>query len=122
MFKKVIVSMVVMVMAICGTISVHALCMSEEGRPGIVGAEHIKTIIEIDERWEADDRDVDYEITMTQVEGYWIVMMEGFADAYYGYSALGIYDHMPSEDEVNILWANRMLEDELYDLMDEYNC
>lgn len=122
MFKKVIVVMVVMIMAIGGAVGVNALCMSEEGRPGIVGAEHIDTILEIEERWNEDDRDVDYDITMTQAEGYWIVLMEGFADEYYGYSAMGIYDHFPAEEEINILWANRMLEDELYDLMDEYGC
>lgn len=122
MFKKVNIVTVVMVMAICGTIGVSALCMSEDGRPGIVGVEHIDTILEIEERWNTDDRDVDYEITMTQVEGYWIVLMEGFADAYYGYSALGIYDHVPTGKEIDILWANRMLDDELYDLMDTYGC
>ena len=34
--------------------------------------------------------------------------------------ACGIYDHTPTEEEFDILWANRMLEDEMNELMEEY--
>jgi hypothetical protein len=123
MFKKFItIMMVVMVigMVIGGVITTSASHASEDNEPDIVGIEYIETIIELEERWENDEIEIDYSVESVYIDGYWMVVMEGESDEYDGYMALGIYDHTPSDKEIDILWANRMLEDELYDLMEEY--
>ena len=120
MFKKFITMMMVMIMVIGSTITANAVCASEDDRPNIIGIEHIEGFIDACERLDEDGYELEYDITMVRVEGYWFVELEGWADEYYDYCAVGIYDHVPSEEEIDILWANRMLEDELCDLMDKY--
>ena len=120
MFKKIITMMMVMVMVISSAAAANAMCVSEEGRPGIVGMEHIEAIIDIDTRYNNDEIEIDYRIEMAHAEGYWVVVLTGEADEYYGYSALGFYDHMPNEEEIDVLWANRMLGEEFEGLLDEY--
>lgn len=121
MFKRMFTMIMVMAMII-GTfaVSAGAVCLSNDGRPDIIGLEHLDIVMEIDERLNNDEIELDYMIEMCQVEGYWCVYLTGEADAYYDYEAFGMYNHMPTEEEIDILWANRMLSDELYDLMDKY--
>lgn len=123
MFKRIITMILVVVMCMgvfAGCAS--AGCKSEEGRPGIVGVEYLDKVMEIDERYDNGDVVFDYTVRMAQAEDYWIVYLEGEADEYYGYVAVGIYDHVPDEKEIDILWANRMLEDEIVNILEQYGC
>lgn len=113
MFKKIIAFAIAMMVITTGAVNANALCGSEDDRPGIIGAEYADIIAEIDERV-----DVAYEICMGRAEGYWVVLIEGQND-YSDYIALGMYDHMPNAEEIEILWANRMLEDEMEVLIDQ---
>ena len=121
MLKRMFTMIMVMAMII-GTLALPAgaVCQSEEGRPDIIGMEHWDIIVEMEERYENENRDPDYDITMVHVEGYWIVTMDGWADEYYEYTAYGIYDHYPTEEELNIQWANRMTDDEYENLCEKY--
>ena len=118
--KKIITMIMVMCMVI-GTcaLSVDALCTTENSRPDIVGMEHFEAIMDLNERHINGEVEVPYNIEMVHVEGYWCVAIEGNGD-FSDYCAYGMYDHMPNEEEIDILWANRMLEDEMIDLMDKY--
>ena len=119
--KKIITMIMVMCMVI-GTcaMSVDALCTAEDNRPDIVGMEHFEAIKELNDRYNENDMEIAYTIEMVHVEGYWCVVLTGEADEYYDYRAYGMYDHMPNEEEIDILWANRMLEDEMNDLFERY--
>lgn len=121
MFKRMFTMIMVMAMII-GTfaVSAGAVCQSEDGRPDIIGMEHYEAVAALDELYMEEGREVDYEITMIHVEEYWIVTLEGWADEYYDYEAYGIYDHMPTEEEIDILWANRMTGDEYDNLCEKY--
>ena len=119
--KKIIAMIMVMCMIIgAGIVSANALCTSENDRPDIVGMEHFDAIMELNERHENDEFEILYNIEMVHVEGYWLVSLEGEAEMYDDYCAFGMYDHMPTEEEIDVLWANRMLEDEMIDLMEQY--
>lgn len=119
MFKKIVVIAMVLVMFAGFAVNAHAECASEDGRPDIVGLEHIEDILKLKESYE-NDEDVGYKyyIEMINIDGYWMVFLEG-EDAYSGYCAFGIYDHAPTEGDFEILWANRMTEDEINNRMEE---
>ena len=118
MFKRMITLIIVVMVVMSLAISANAVCTSESGRPDIIGMEHFDAIKEIADR--EDDYEYTYEISMARIEDYWLVYLEGYADGFEGYVACGIYDHTPTEEEFDILWANRMLEDEMDELMEEY--
>lgn len=122
MYKKVIgIILVAMIMFTCGVVTAKALSAPEKvEQTGIIGAEYIDELMEIDERWNEDGIELTYNIEISHVEDYWLVYLEGWADEYYGYDAVGIYDHMPTEEEIDILWNNRMDYDELSDLLEKY--
>ena len=117
MFKRMI-TLIIAVMAISlNAINANAMCLSEDGRPDIIGMEHFDKIDEICAR---EEFEIEYEINMYCVEDYWVVSITGKADGLEDYMAFGMYDHIPNEEEINTLWANRMLEDELYELAEQY--
>ena len=120
MFKRIITMIMVMVMIGAFAMSASAVCLSEDGRPGIVGMEYLDDIMYLNELYVNEDLEVDYRVEMVPVENYWMVVLEGEADEYVGLMAMGIYDHMPTEDEIDVLWANRMTEDEFNNLMEQY--
>lgn len=117
--KKLVTIMVIMISMIIGAVSVNAVCLTEDSRPGIIGTEYIETVRELNELVENDEIEIPYQIEMAHVDGYWAVLLEGQCQ-YEGYEALGLYDHMPNEEDIEILWANRMTEDELRDLCEQY--
>lgn len=117
--KKLVTIMVMMITMIIGAVSVNAVCLTEDSRPGIVGTEYIEIIKEIDELVNDHEIEIPYQIEMAHAEGYWAVYLEG-QHQYEDYEALGLYDHMPNEEDIEILWANRMTEDELRDLCEQY--
>lgn len=119
---KKIIAMIMVMCVFIGTcaMSVDALCTSEANRPDIVGMEHFEAIKALNDRYNDEDIEVPYTIEMVHVEGYWCVVIEGEADEFSDYVAYGMYDHMPTEEEIDILWANRMLEDEMADLLERY--
>ena len=120
MFKRMFTMIMVMAMIISTfALSAGAVCVSEEGRPDIIGMEYYNTVNEISELYEKESRDPDYSITMTHVEGYWVVTLDGWADEYRDYTAYGIYDHYPTKEEIDIQWTNRMTDDEYDNLMTE---
>ncbi len=119
MFKKIISTMLALVVVIGGAIGASAVCASEESRPGIIGLEYLDAIIELDELYQNDEFELQYRIEMDHVEDYWMVSLEG--ESVEGYTAIGFYDHYPTEEELDILWANRLTEDELDILIEELN-
>ena len=118
MFKRMTTLIIVVMVVMSLAISADAVCASESGRPNIIGMEHFDAIKEIADR--EDDYEYTYEVNMARVEDYWLVYLEGYADCFEDYVAFGIYDHTPTEEELDILWANRMLEDEMDELMEKY--
>lgn len=121
MFKRMFTMIMVMAMIIGAlALPASAVCQSEDERPDIIGMEHFDAIDKIMTLYEEEDRDYDYDITMIHVEDYWVVVLEGYADEYYDYSAYGLYDHMPTEEEIDILWANRLTDEEYDNLCEKY--
>lgn len=116
--KRTIISvMLVLVIVIGCAANASAICNSEDYRPAIIGMEHQNAIMKLYEAWWNGEIEIPYNVEMTQVGGYWVVRL--IEDVYEDYVAYGIYDHCPTEEEFEILWANRMLEDEMYDLLEE---
>ena len=116
MFKKIISAMLVLVIMATAVASASALCSSENGRPEIVGLEHLESVKKLDSLWREGEVEIPYTIKMSQCEGYWVVIMESEDYDEICYEAIGMYDHYPTGEEIDILWANRMTEDE----MDEF--
>ena len=59
-------------------------------------------------------------VPVYNVEQYLIRCLESLRrQTFEGYEAIGCYDHYPTEKEMNILWANRITEDELNGILDE---
>ena len=117
MFKKmiIVVMAIIVVMSTVACTSADAAGITPETVPGIIGLEHIGPVMELNERYINGEFEDDYRIDMVNGEGYWVVYLEGESDAYWNQAALGIYDHMPNEEEINILWNNRVV----YDVIDE---
>ena len=122
MLKKIIVTtLVVIVMVSTLVIPANALTMTEDDRPvGIIG---IDLLTKYYEKYSNSEEEVpvpDYEISMAYADGLWVAVLEGKAD-FEDYMAAGFYDHYPSEEEINILWTNRLTSDEVNEMMDEFN-
>ncbi|MBR5862210.1 MAG: hypothetical protein IKZ08_02675 [Bacteroidales bacterium] len=117
MFKKIMSIALVLVCVIAATVSASALCASEDDRPGIVGLEHIEAIKEINDSYINDGFEFTYEVRMVHTDDYWVVMLEARGDS--DYMAMGFYDHMPNAKEIDVLWANRMHQDEIADMLQE---
>ena len=115
MFKKIISMAMVLVMMTGVAVTANAVCDSEEGRPCVIGVEHIDAVLALDE----EDVVAEYSIEMTHAEGYWVVVLEGIADVYEDYYAVGFYSHYPTAEEIDVLWANRMLEDEISEILEK---
>ncbi len=122
MLKKIIVTaLVVIVMVSALVIPASALVMTEDDRPvGIIGIDLMIKYYEEYGDSEKEEPIPDYEITMAKADGLWVVALEGKTD-FEDYMAVGCYDHYPSEEEINILWANRLTSDEVYEMIDELN-
>lgn len=114
MFKKLMVIVLAMVMITACGIPAYATCMSETDRPTIIGTELIDRVNELD----AEGVLCDYDIYMGRYDDLWVVGLEG-TNMYTGWAAMGFYDHMPDENEIDVLWANRMPVDTLNDLVNE---
>ena len=122
MLKKIIVTtLVVIVMVSMLVIPANALTMTEDDRPvGIIGIDLLRKYYEKYGNSEEEVPDPDYEISMAYADGLWVAVLEGKAD-FEDYMAAGFYDHYPSEEEINILWTNRLTSDEVNEMMDEFN-
>lgn len=123
MLKKIIVTtLVIIVMVSTLVIPANALTMTEDDRPvGIIGIDlMMKYYEEYGDNSEKEEPVADYEITMAHADGLWAVVLEGKAD-FEDYMAVGCYDHYPSEEEINVLWANRLTSDEVTGMIDELN-
>ena len=121
MFKKMIIMVMAMIVAMSTVAckSSDAVSNAPEVIPGIVGVEHIEAAVELDNRMDNGEFEYDYTINMAYAEGLWIVYIEGYADAYWGQDAAGIYDHFPTNDEIDYLWSMRIDYDVLSDTMEE---
>nr|DAO45850.1 MAG TPA: hypothetical protein [Caudoviricetes sp.] len=121
MLKKIIATiLVVIVMASMLVIPANAIAMREDDRPiGVIG---LDLLIKLYDKYRDSEEEptIDYEITMAIVDGHWLVQMEG-RDAFDGYCAAGCYDHYPTEEDMNILWVNRVTESELDEILDVLN-
>ena len=122
MLKKIIVTtLVVIVMVSTLVIPANALTMTEDDRPvGIIGIDLMKKYYEEYGDSEKEEPVPDYEIRMANADGLWVVVLEGKAD-FEDYMAACCYDHYPSEEEINVLWANRVTSDEVTGMIDELN-
>lgn len=122
MLKKIIVTtLVVIVMVSALVIPANALTMTEDDRPvGIIGIDLLMKYYEEYSNSEKEEPVPDYEIRMAKADGLWAVVLEGEED-FEGYMACGCYDHYPTEEEINVLWANRLTEDEVTEMLDELN-
>lgn len=95
----------------------NALAMSESDRPtGVIG---LDLLLEMYYKYSESEEGIvtDYTITMAKLDGKWIVSLEGEAEEFEDYCAAGCYDHYPTEEEINVLWANRVTSSELDDIM-----
>ena len=121
MFKKMIIMVMVVIVAMSAVActSVNAVGNTPETVPGIVGYEHVDHFIDADNRYNNGEDVYDYLITMAEVDGFWLVQLEGDTDAYWDQSAIGMYDHMPTEEEIDFLWANRIDCDVLSDMIEK---
>ena len=119
MFKKMIIMVMAMAMIVAmSTVeckSADAVSNAPEVVPGIVGVEHIDAAVELDNRMDNGELEFDYTINMAYAEGLWFVYIEGYADEYWGQDAAGIYDHVPTEEEIDYLWSMRID----YEVLDE---
>lgn len=122
MLKKIIVTtLVVIVMVSTLVIPANALTMTEDDRPvGIIGIDLMMKYYEEYGDSEKEEPVPDYEIRMANADGLWVVALEGKAD-FEDYMAAGCYDHYPSKEEINVLWANRLTSDEVTEMIDELN-
>jgi hypothetical protein len=121
--KKTIIAIVMAIMTViglCGCMIASAAAEPKQELPGIVGVEYLKDVDRLEKLYEEEGREVDYMIQMVHVEDYWVVYMEGEADAYWGQDALGIYDHVPTSEEIDYLWTKRIDYDVLNDLVEEH--
>ena len=118
MFKKFMSIVMVLVVSIVCAVSVSAACVSEDGRPDIIGVEHFDKVMELNDAYYDGEFELVYETRMVHIEGYWFVYLEG-KDGMENYAALGIYTEMPTEEDIDILWTNRMTCDELSVRMEE---
>lgn len=110
--KRIITMVLVMIMVVViGTCTVTAktVCQPVEvTEPEIIGMEHYDALMEVDNRMKNGDYEVPYEVAMRPADGYWMVAIKGVAAEFDGYWAVGFYDHIPTEAEIEVLWANRM--------------
>ena len=122
MFKKMIIVIMAMVMAMSmiACAKADAAEVIPETMPGIIGVEHMDEMIEMDKRYDNGETIYHYTITMINSEGYWVVFLEGETDAYWNQGAMGIYEHMPTEDEIKTLWNNRVDCDVITDTIEEF--
>lgn len=115
--KKIIAILLVLIMAIsCTACGSKAESAKDIHCPGFIGLEHLDVIKELDNRIETGELQQPYTIEMGQVEGYWAVYLtcELEDDTY---EAVGLYDHMPTQEEFDILWENRVPWHQLSDLL-----
>lgn len=113
----ILVALLVFILIVGFSFALHSY---ESSQPSIIGTEHIDKVIDPETRWSGGDNGIVYSIEMIEVNGYWVVYLKGESDEFYGYAAYGIYENMPSEEEIDILWTHRMPKDDLVLLMDEY--
>ena len=118
MLKKIIViTLVVIVMVSALAMPANALALSESDRPiGVIG---LDLFLEMYYKYSESEEDIvtDYTIEMAKIDDKWIVSLEGEAEEFEDYCAAGCYDHYPTEEEINVLWANRVTSSELDDIM-----
>ena len=124
MFKKsVVIVMVVMLMVVALAAPAYAMCASEDGRPcGIVNvelAQKFQQMVNDFNEIEDEPVDVDYLGEFLTWHGYWVVALEG-RGVYEGYGALGVYEQYPTEQDLTVLWANRLTIDEIDEIVELY--
>ena len=121
MFKKMIIMVMVVIVAMStvACTSVDAVSNTPETVPGFVGYEHVDRFIDADNRYNNGEDVYDYVITMVEIDDFWYVHLEGITDAYWDQAAVGIYDHAPTEEEIDFLWTNRIDYDVLNDKLEE---
>ena len=105
--KKIIVIMLCIIIAVFSVACTPTAKANEINFPGLNGLEHLDAIKDLNARYEAGQIKPEYEITMGQIENYWVVYLEGDV-AGETYAAGGFYDHVPSMEEINILWTNKI--------------
>lgn len=117
--KKIISMLVMVIVMMTLSVNAFAVCESENDRPEVIGLNNVdvKKIVSLREKMY--DNEIDYETRIISDGDIWYVFLdsEDYADEYY---AIGFYDHFPSQEEIEVLWANRMTFDELSSIGDDY--
>lgn len=103
---KKIVSMMLVLVMLCTFVGCGEANLPDPNEPGIVGREYVEEIMSIKEATK-------YEVAMEEAQGYWVVTVIG-KNAHHGWANCGMYDHYPSEKEIDILWERRISIDDLY--------
>lgn len=121
MFKKMIIMVMVAIVALSAVActSVDAASITPETVPGIVGYEHIDRFVDTLTRFNSGEDVYDYTVEMLECDGFWYVGLAGETEAYRDQAAVGIYDHAPTEEEINFLWTNRVSQDVLMNAFEE---
>lgn len=114
--KKIIAIILGVIMAISLAACNSQTEASEVHCPGLIGLEHLDAVKGLNDRHAAGEIKMDYEIKMGQCEGYWVVYLEGEVGED-TYAAGGFYNHMPSDEELDILWNNKVPYDQFMDLL-----
>ena len=115
--KKVIVIMLVMIITVCCTACTTAAEVKEFNCPGLIGLNYLDDVKALNDRYVTGEIEPEYTVTMGQIEDYWVVYLEGEVDDEL-YVAGGFYDHMPSKEEFDILWNNKVPEKQFSSLME----
>lgn len=118
--KKKIVSMFIMViMMVSLSVNAFAECNCENDKSKIVGSDIPNLVEKIVSVSEAIDNDeINYMIEMLHHDGLWFVELSSMNSE--DELAVGIYEHMPTEKELDELWENnRMTKDEMMNEMDK---
>lgn len=115
--KKIIAIMLMVIIAVCCVACTPATKAAEITVPGVIGLNHLDTVKDLNDRYATGEINLEYEIRMGQLEGYWTVYLEGEV-AGETYAAGGFYDHVPSMEEIDILWTVRIPCDQFESLIE----
>lgn len=115
--KKIIAIMLVIMIAVCCAACAPNTEASEINCPGLIGLNYLNDVKDLNDRYEAGVVKTEYKITMGQIEDYWIVYLDGEVNGD-AYAAGGFYKHMPSKEELDILWTNKVPERQFSSLLE----
>lgn len=117
--KKIISMLVMVIVMMTLSVNAFAVCENENDRPEIIGintmdAKKVSSLMD-----KIYGSEIDYKTSITGDGDTWYVFLDSqdYGDEYY---AAGFYDHFPTQEEIEVLWANRMPFAKLYNILSDY--